>query len=254
MQFKLIAIALFFVSFSAQAQTQIRRIEVEYAHASLTSGYSDWNDINVLNYFGTPENSFSIETDYKHHFDENAGVLGVNYTHVWSELWYQDFSVAFATNTAIVPGFLVFSEIHRKLLESQALVAGLGVGHNISRDPYSDTFGLAELVYYFETGFSVQAAIRVNQSSPGSVITNRYFGSVNYASDKWDAYVRFETGREGYTVVGDNQFKNEFTSKVETIQFHYWVTPVVGVGTTLEFYQSEFYNRSQAALNVSYRY
>jgi YaiO family outer membrane protein len=253
MKFSILALLVLFSGMPAHAEP-LNFVEVEYAHAALNSGFQSWNDVNILNYFGAPERRFIIETDYKNHFGEGAGVLGVTLTQTYNDLWYQDFSVSFATNNAVLPGVVVFSEIHRKFLADQSLVVGLGVGHNLNRDPYSDTYGLAEAYYYLTSTWSVQGGFRLNESSPGNVTTARGFASINYVTGKWDAYLRYEAGREGYTVVGDNSFKNEFASKDESAQFRYWINGAWGMGGKLDFYQSDFYNRNQVSLDLYYRY
>jgi YaiO family outer membrane protein len=255
MQFKigLSALLLFLFTTSAQAIPE-NYAELEYSHSGLNNGFTDWNDINLLNYFGIGAERFVVETDYKSHFGESAGVLGVNYTHTYNELWYQDFATSFSTDSAILPGFVIFSEIHRKLLLDQSLIAGLGIGHNVSQEPYSDNYGLAELQYYLTDRLSLQGGARINRSSPGTVVTARGFLGANYTNDHWDGYVRYEAGREGYTVVGENEFKNEFESQEETLQVHYWFKKGFGLGGRVDFYQSSFYDRNEIALDFLVKY
>jgi YaiO family outer membrane protein len=255
--FQFLSIIIFcIIALQAQsiAETQKAFAEVEYAHASLTNGFQDWNDLNILNYFGKEGSRFIIETDYKNHFGKSAGVFGITYTQTYSLLWYQDFSAAVSTSNSIIPGSVLFTELHRKLLTDQSLVLGLGIGHNISQDPYSDTYGLFEAYYYLVGPISFQAGLRVNGSSPGSVLTTREFASINFLNERWDCYVRFETGREGYAVVGINNFKNEFHSENETIQFRYFLNQEWGIGVHVDFYQSEIYNRNLVGLDFLIRY
>jgi len=131
---------------------------------------------------------------------------------------------------------------------------GLGVGYNIDKDPYTDADLLAEAVYYLDAHFSLQAGARFNLSSPGSVLTARGFGSVNFGYEKWQAYLRFEAGREGYTIVADNDFQNEFASRDEAASVRYWFKTSMGVGARLDYYQSDFYNRNEIAIDFLLRY
>ena len=232
----------------------LNTVELQYARSGLTSGYQDWNDVSLLNYFGQQNNRFIVETDYKNHFGEGAAVIGLTYTRTYNQFWYQDFSTTFSTNNAVVPGFVIFTELHRKVLSDQSLVLGFGVGHNVSQNPYTDTYALLEANYYWIGPLSVQTGIRANESSPGNVTTTRVYGSINYLNDRWDAFLRYETGREGYTVVGQNNFKNEFSSKDESIQIHYYLKSDLGFGVKFDWYQSQYYDRNQISLDLMLKY
>jgi YaiO family outer membrane protein len=251
----LISGPLFFLPSPAQAQSQTdNHVEFEVAHSELSNGYADWNDVNILNYFLWRHEQFVIETDYKSHFEASAVVIGITDTHTYNPLWYQDFSLSYATNNAILPGYVLYTELHRKFLRDESLVGGIGVGHNVNESPYSDTYGLMEATYYLGGPISLQAGMRLNNSSPGDVFTTRYFGNVNFLYDRFDGYLRYETGREGYTVIGENEFENKFSSHEEEALLHYWYTARQGVGLRIDFYESDVYNRNEIALQWLLKY
>ena len=241
------------IFFSSQTLAQ-DHLEVQYVRAALSSGYDSWNDVNMLNYFGFKGQHFILETDYKNHFGKSAGFIGLTDTLVYHPLWYQDFSIGVSTDSSILPGWIFFTELHRKFLENQAIVGGFGIGHNISLPPYSDTYAIGEIVYYIDGPISLQFGARLNGSSPGSVMTSRFFGSFNLALNQWEAFLRYEMGREGYSIVSQNNFRREFPSRDEAIQLRYWLSTRLGVGTKLDWYQSEFYNRNQISLDLLYKY
>ena len=228
------------------------RMELGYVRSNLNAGFSSWNDVNLVNYLKTESTDpIILETDYKNHFGKGAGVFGVTYTHTYQPLWYEDFSISASTEPTILPEAVVFTEIHRKLLEDQSLVPGIGLGYIKSDSPYSDVYGLAEVTQYFKFGFSAQIGLRLNQSSPGSVLSARYFGAVNYrASKKFEASLLLEKGKEGYTVVGQNEFINEFESSRENVQLRYWPAEHWGFGSVFEYYENPAYVRDSIGLNL----
>jgi YaiO family outer membrane protein len=243
-------------------------LELEYGHYSLTSGYSDWNEINLYNYFAVgkkpdqnateeqkPQDQMVIETDYQNHFDQGAGVLGATYTHNYDLNWYQELSGEYSTNNSILPGWLIFSVIHRKLLADRRLIVGVGAGFNQSEDPYSDVMGLVNLNYYFTDNISAEIGYRVNKSNPGSVYSQRGYGVVSYNfAKKMEAFLRYETGGEGYTVIGAGNFRNQFTSTEEAAQLLYWWNRKWGAGVSADFYQSQYYNRTGGSLILLMNY
>ena len=231
-------------------------LELEYVHSSLTAGLSAWNDMNLRSYSSlSSDNQIVIEGAYKNHFNQSALLGGATLTHNYDPSWYQDFSLTKGTNPQIIPQTVLFTEIHRKFLSDQSLIAGLGLGYVASENPYTDTEGLLELTYYTQSFFSYQVGMRLNQSHPGTIMTFRYFGVFNFLqTNAWEAFVKFETGREGYTVISSNNFKNEFSSTGETLQVHRWLNEKYGVGTNIDLYQSAFYNRASAALTFLVKY
>ena len=78
--------------------------------------------------------------------------------------------------------------------------------------------------------------------------------NINFLYDRFDGYIRYETGREGYTVVGQNQFENKFSSRDEEVLVHYWYARTQGVGIRLDFYESDVYNRNEIALQWMLKY
>ncbi len=244
-----------FLVFSSVSKAE-DEVMLQYSHSTLNAGYSSWNDVNILNYLNVQtDHQFVIETDYKNRFGESGLLAAMNYTDTYSPEWYQDFSVTASTNSNILPAWLVFSEIHRKFLGQKNLVAGIGLGYVATHDPYTDINGLAEATYFFEHNFSFEGGIRFNRSNPGSVFTVRGFGVLSYLYDsRIEAALKLEAGREGYTIVGANQFVNEFSSKEESLQVRYWWSPRWGTSLNFDFYQSAFYDRNEIALAVLMKY
>ena len=247
MKFFLFFILLFPILSRAESGT-----ELEYAHSSLTSGDVAWNDVNIRNYIKSEtDHQYVIETDYKNHFNQPAGVFGVTYTLTTNPTWYEDFSATASTNDTVLPGFVGFAQVHRKFLEDKTLVVGLGLGYVSSEAPYTDQNALLDAVYYLGSEWVVQGGVRVNRSSPGSVWTARTFAACTYyLTKKWDTTLKFEIGREGYTVIGISDFKNEFRSSELDAQFRYWINPDVAVKAGVEFYENEFYRRN--GLTISF--
>ncbi len=227
-------------------------VELEFTHSSLTSGYSTWNDVNTRTYlFSESNNQFIFEADYKNHFDQSAGVLGVNYTRTYDANWYQDFSATAGTNTEILPGLVLFSEIHRKFLENHNLVLGFGVGYNLDKSPYTDQNALIDAVFYLGENWVIQGGIRENRSSPGPVWTARFYGASTYYVTKLvEATLKFESGREGYTVVGANDFKNEFYSSELTAQLRYWLRSDLAIKGGVALYENDFYRRNSYSISL----
>lgn len=241
------------IGVAAQADT---RGEAEYVYSGLSSGMNSWTDINTRNYFSVgADNQFMIEADYKNHFDESAGVLGANLTHVYNEDWYQDFSATYGSNTLVLAQLSLFTEIHRKVLPEKNLVLGLGAGWVKNAHPYQDIYALVDLNYYLNGMFSLQFIFRPNQSNPNAVTTFRYIGVLNFMYErKIEAFIRLETGNEGYSVISAGNLRNEFRSSSQTAQVRYWFTEKFGSYLYGELYQNPFYVRNSIGAGIMVNY
>ena len=232
-----------------------RSLHVEYLHDGLSAGYADWNDVNVLNHLDvSSDNQFLIETDYKSHFGGSAFFGGLNWTHSYSEDWYQDFASSFSTDSSTLPGWGFFSEIHRKVLPEKNLVFGIGAGRNQNLQPYSDVYAMLDAIYYFSR-VTLQGAVRINSSHPGPVNTLRYSLATTWqVKERLELSYRFDIGREGYALIGSDNIANQFESSVHTLQASFGLTRTLGGYLNYEYYQNDFYHRNGVGIGVDILY
>ncbi len=232
------------------------RAELEYVHSFLNSGFSDWNDLNFRNIDQPSEKDVLIlEADYKNHFSEPAALFSANLTRNYSENWYQDYSGTYATNAKVLPGWILFTEIHRKWTAQKSWVTGFGVGYISNEAPYSNAYGLAEISYYFPQLFSLQGGFRLNDSFPGAVVTCRAYAVLNLVfENRIEAFLKFEMGHEGYSLVAAGDFKTEFSSVEETAQVRYWFRSHWGGSLNIDFYQSPYYDRNSLGVAALFQF
>lgn len=238
------------------ARAYPRTVHVEIEHNELSQGYAAWNDFNILNHLDfSLDNRLIIETDFKSHFGQSAFLGGFNLTHTYTESWYQDFAASFSTNSSILPGWVVFTELHRKLLPERNLVVGLGVGRVQSLQPYSDLYSLLDAVYYVSPFFVLQTDLRFNRSIPGPVDSVRY-GIVGtlYLMPHTEISYRFDTGKEGYSLVNAGLIKNQYQSTVQTLQASFSLNSRLGLNLRYENYRTDFYVRNGVSVGLNYAY
>lgn len=229
------------------------QFDFSFDHSDLSDNYGSWNDYGVIARLDqeTP-NPWIIEASTKSHFNETSVVGVVSHTRTYSDHWYQDFTVQAATNARITPGWTVFSEIHRKVLQDLSLVPGLGVGYSKNQDPYSDFFSILEFTYYANAWLVTQAGLRLNISNPGSVQSLRTFIAAEVKPvDRLRVALKVDTGAEGYALLGSTRTLNTFRSTSERIQIHYQIQEHLSFGPVLELYQSPAYRRTTLGLGFS---
>ncbi len=230
-------------------------VELQYEHSTLSQGYGVWNDVNIYTVLDhQPTNQWTIETDYKDHFNETAFLGAINLTHTYNEYWYQDTSLASSTDSNILPGLDFFNEIHRKTLSDLSLVPGIGMGYTANHAPYSGYYGIAELVYYFWQA-TIQTGVRLNRSLPGPVDTKRVYAVITFfKGQNFEASYRYDTGEEGYTVISDNSFTKQIASTVQTVQLRYRFNPTMGITLKYEYYWSDAYTRNDLGAGITYAF
>ena len=254
-QLSLFTLLLLYFPFSfAASANQIS--EVQYIQAHLSENYGDWNDINIHHWLETGgKNHFSFETDFKNHFHETAILGGMSITHEYSDEWYQEGSLTLASNPKILPRNQIFTEIHRKFFNDRAFIAGIGIGHITNQDPYSDLFTLVEFAYYLNSKLVFQTGIRRNRSLPGPIDTTRFYGAIQTKIfTDFDFSYRYETGDEGYTIIGINSYSNKTSSSLHTFQLKYNFNTTHTISTQYEYYKNNAYSRNQFGIGYLIHY
>ena len=139
--------------------------------------------------------------------------------------------------------------MHRKLLADRRLVASLGWGHYRAPDGHIDRSVTLGAAYYFSSPWVLQAAVRQNESDPGSVRARQYFVAATYGRPGADIVVgRYGWGRESYLAIGPASALVDFSSREASLAWRHWFGARHGMSLALEHYRNPLYDRSGAAL------
>ncbi len=227
-----------------------------YNRGTLTNQTADWNDFSITASLQIKESrSLIIEAGSRSRFGEKGFIGGATFTQNYNDDWYQSFSLTDSTNTSILPGVTVFSEINRKLTKEKKAVVGLGFGHSDGKDPYHDFFMLGEVTIYFIPKLVTQTGVRYNQSQPGAVNSIRVFSAFTYNfTENLDLMYRIDLGNEGYQILSAGNFTNKVSSSDHYLQARYYFSKWIGTQAGLEKYENTNFSRNNYSVGLLYRF
>lgn len=214
-------------------------------YALLDKNNEDWNDQYLLGGWQfTTADHIHGEISHQNHFDDQGTFFGVGYTHIFNEDWYGSLSTGTSLGGFFLPEFRVDAAMYKKWLAKKSLVTGVGFTYYRAKDIHYDYTVLLNAVYYFDAPWIVELGVRLNQSNPGAVHSERGFGAITYGRHK--AYyltARYEAGREGYQLVGASTAINDFFSHEAAVIWRHWVLKDSGFNATVNYYDNPNYRR-----------
>ena len=234
---------------SARSDEPVRNLELSTGAQNLTSGYGNWRELTFKGVYGAGSNVLQAELSAQRRFNKNGTFAGLSNTYTFNEDWYGFLSAGAGDGAFFLPRYRVDAALYRKLLPNRNLVVNLGVGYYKAPDIYNDRNISLGAAYYFEAPLLVEAGVRMNISSPGSVRTQQQFAAFTYGRDKQDMVTaRYTWGAEGYLAVGPVTQLVNFDSQEASIAWRHWLNSRTGVLVGANRYNNSLYRRT--GLNV----
>lgn len=233
-------------------------LEVGGATASLSNHSPNWRDAYLKGTHHLGENGvLQWQVDSQKHYGERGTSGAISYTRDINPDWY--FSIgASAGSASFMSKARADVALYYKWLANRQLVTGItGMWSKSGDNVHSDRAVGVNAAYYFsDLPLVLQGGVTVNQSNPGSVTTNRWFGALTYGRDKeYYLTLRHEAGREGYLPAGAHTGNAvDFSSRVSNVSWRQWITPNLGYVVGGEYYVNPYYHRKGVNAGVFYNF
>ena len=243
---------------ASEAAATRHTLEVGGATANISNDSPNWRDMYIKGVHHFDGNGvLQWQVDSQKHYGERGTSGAISYTRDISPDWY--FSIGASSGSAsFMSRVRADVGLYYKWLASRQLVTGItGMwsksGDGVHRDR---AVGLNAAYYFSDLPLVLQGGVTANESDPGSVTTNRWFGAVTYGRDK--AYyltLRHEAGREGYLPAGANAGAAvDFSSRVTNLSWRHWISPKFGYVVGGEYYVNPYYHRKGLNAGLFYHF
>jgi len=227
-------------------------IEVGGNFHVLNNGFGNWYGQYVKGEVQADrKNLWSAELLNQHEFG-STGIYGniVN-THIFNDDWYSSVIIGGGASASFLPRYRADAFLNRKWLDRRQLITTIGVGANRFPDSHKDASLFLGATYYFNAPWNVQAGIRINNSSPGSVRSTSQFVAVSRGEyGRHFLTMRYGFGREAYQIIGPGTVISDFSSQQISLELRQWVGRDWGINTRGEYYHNPNYNRTGVNLGV----
>ena len=228
-----------------------RSLAVGLAHQRLSSGFGTWNDQFIrLVWEQDKANLFNAELVHGNRFNESGVLGGLSWTHILNADWYGSLAYARTNKGLFWPISQGSATINKKWLENRKLITSVALGFDESRNNYSGRWASLAASYYAPNSFLIGAGLRMNETQPGDVRTQRRFASITWGT-RGNAYVSlsYNGGREGYQLLNSSAI-TDFSSREWILQWKQWVTRSAGLEFKAFDYRNSFYQRAGAEAGV----
>ena len=221
-------------------------VEAGMLYSRLSGNFEDWNDQYLrASLQVSPISRINGEVSHQDHFDDQGTFVGAGYTRIFSDTWHGSLSAGTSDGGRFLPRARIDASLHRKWLEKKNLVSSLALGYYKAKEIYYDRSLVASAIYYFDGPWIAEAGMRMNQSNPGNIRSERGFITLYQGRNKQHYLVlRHETGREGYQLVKTGGDIRDFSSNETSFTWRQWITPNAGINLVLDYYVNPYYHRS----------
>ena len=230
-------------------------LELSAGTQKLTGGFGSWNDVTLRGVYAMPAHVIQSEISQNRRFGQSGTFVSVGDTYTFNEDWFGAASLGVGDGAFYLPRYRVDASVSRKLLEKRNLVASLGYGYYNAPDGHVDKSAALSAAYYFESPWVVEAGLRFNRSSPGSIHTTQQFVAATYGRNKEDLVTaRYGWGGEGYlATTADTQMVN-FRSRETSLAWRHWFNPTTGWLVSANRYENPSYNRTGVNVGLFHSY
>lgn len=227
-------------------------VEVGGNFHSLSDGFSDWLGQYAKGEMQTdPANRWNLETLHQREFDDSGFYGAIGNTHTFNRDWYSAISIGAGTGAFFLPDYRVDAFLNRKWLAHRQLVTTLGIGFYNAKDEHHDQSIFLGATYYFEAPWIVQAGVRFNNSSPGSVNSFSEFVALTQGENKKHFITfRYGFGEEAYQLIGPAQALSDFNSQQASVEVKKWLEEDWGFTARVERYHNPNYDRTGVSVGL----
>jgi YaiO family outer membrane protein len=224
-------------------------LEFRLGAQRVTGGYGDWREGGVVGTYSRGDHVLRGELASMRRFHESGAYIGLMDTVTLGRDWYASVAAGAGDGAFYLPRYRIDAFINRKLLPGRNLVLSLGAGHYRAPDGHIDRSLTVGGHYYFPGPWIVQAAVRFNESDPGSVRATQKLVAVTYGGEGRSQLVgRYGWGRESYLAIGPSESLVDFASREASLLWRFRIDARQGFTLSGEYYRNPLYRRSGAAL------
>lgn len=195
----------------ANAQSPATQLEAGGIYYDVDSGFAStygayWRGRHTPD----PRNQWFGEIVELSRFDDDGAYGAVGHVHTFSDRWYGQGSIGSSAGGFFWPTFRADASVSRKWLAASQLVTTVGASYFDAKDAHSDIGVNLEAIYYTRTPWVFQLGTSINQSDPGSVISNAGYGAVSYLRPQHYAFsLRAGGGTQAYQVISAERFETD---------------------------------------------
>ncbi len=184
-------------------------------------------------------------------FDDDGTYGAVGHVHTFSDRWYGQASVGSSAGGFFWPSVRGDASVSRKWLAASQLVTTVGVSYFDAKDAHSDIGLNLEAIYYTRSPWLFQIGTTLNQSDPGSVISNAGYAAVSYLQPQQRAFsVRFGGGTQAYQVLSAQRFQVDIEFYEVRATWKQWVGRQWGVNVAAAGFQSSAYDQRGVEIGI----
>lgn len=235
----------------ADEADQPNRLDVGMSYSQLSGGYSDWQSAYARVALPAARGATYLEAIRRREFDEVGTLLSAGRVQDLNADWGVSGFVSVGSGGDFLPHSKWDVGVARKLLADRSLVLSAGLGRSINHHDYRDDTMRLSATYYLSSAWVLEQGLRWTVSHPGSVSGQRWYGVVGWRQPgQREITARIETGSEGWTAQGNQDFVVGFDSQLASLAWSEWLTPRQGVKVMVEHYDNPYYNRTTLDLSV----
>jgi YaiO family outer membrane protein len=224
-------------------------LELRLGGQQVSNGYGDWREASLIGTSVRGNHAVRGELASLHRFDRAGTYAGVMDTITLSPDWYGSLALGAGDGAFYLPRYRADAFINRKFLGARNLVGSLGIGYYRAPDGHVDRSLTLGGQYYFEAPWILQAAVRFNESDPGSVRARQQSVALTYGREPGDSLVaRYSWGREAYLAIGPAASLVDFASREGGVQWRHWIDRSWGMTVSAEHYRNPLYHRTGVAV------
>jgi YaiO family outer membrane protein len=224
-------------------------LELRVSAQRVTGGYGRWQEGALVGTYARGRHVLRGELAQMRRFDQSGTYVGMMDTVTLDPDWYASVAAGAGDGAFYLPRYRVDAFINRKLLAERNLVLSLGAGYYRAPDGHIDRSATVGLQYYFPGPWIAQAAVRFNESDPGSVRARQQLVALTYGNGApWQVVARYGWGREAYLAIGPSTPLVDFESREANLQWRYALDRSQGIVVALEHYRNPAYDRTGALL------
>ena len=227
-------------------------IEAGVKYDNLSNGFDDWKGAYLQGAWQqTSQTRWDWEVLFQEQYDASGNYYVAGVTHDFNPDWYGSVHVGASGSGFFFPDYRIDAFIHRKLLSEKNLVLTAGVGYIEQKDEHTDSYLYLGAGYCFPEAWLIEGAVRLNQSSPGSVSSTRYIVALSQSREKI-RHMAFSVdwGDEAYLAIGPTNVLVDFPSTLFTFNWREWIGHDFGSHVIAEYYDSDVFNRTGITIGV----
>lgn len=231
-------------------------IDIGGEYQSLGSGLGSWNAFYSRGVFpqGTHD-TWNTELSQRSEFRDRGTYFAAGDTHIFNDDWYASVAAGASVGGFFLPQYRIDATVNRKWRERRNLVTSIGYMHAKAKDVHHDNMVEAGAAYYWERPWILEAAVRLNVSHPGPVLSESQFFALTHGKDKNRLIaLRVEFGREAYQLVGPSTTLAGFQSQSISLSWRQWTHGSRGFNCLPEFYHTPAYRRGGMTLGIFHEF